>query len=233
MDRAYVLNHFLEGHPPAALLSTAAVIFEHGRSKAVRHIQVCHGSMLKCGQSRGSTFSFQARTSTINPIDHNTHIPLSSDMSTTVNGPAGNLRKRKSNTVLTSDSITNGQSTALLKVNAIPTEHGQEMDKKLDEHEVYEFGGPVGAFAMMTLFPALMCESKMRFRLRCVPKRPISGADTNGPRADYLWICLWYYEGKFVYPTSVNDVGPFFHRMWLHILDVSSWHGLLGSDLPD
>jgi delta24(24(1))-sterol reductase len=50
-------------------------------------------------------------------------------------GPASNLRKRKSNGALNSDNIANGQSTALLKVNAVPTEHGQEMDKKLDEHQ--------------------------------------------------------------------------------------------------
>jgi len=50
-------------------------------------------------------------------------------------GPAGNLRKRKSNGALNSDNIANGQSTALLKINAVPTEHGQEMDKKLDEHQ--------------------------------------------------------------------------------------------------
>jgi delta24(24(1))-sterol reductase len=49
-------------------------------------------------------------------------------------GPAGNLRKRKSGT-LNSETIANGGSTALMKINAMPTEHGQEMDKKLDEHQ--------------------------------------------------------------------------------------------------
>jgi delta24(24(1))-sterol reductase len=53
----------------------------------------------------------------------------------TANGPAGNLRKRKSQTVLNSEKIATGQSTAMMKINARPTEHGQEMDKKLDEHE--------------------------------------------------------------------------------------------------
>ena len=52
----------------------------------------------------------------------------------TANGPSGNLRKRKSQTVLNSEKIANGQSTAMMKINARPTEHGQEMDKKLDEH---------------------------------------------------------------------------------------------------
>jgi delta24(24(1))-sterol reductase len=31
--------------------------------------------------------------------------------------------------------VASGKSTALMKVNAVPTEHGQEMDKKLDEHQ--------------------------------------------------------------------------------------------------
>ena len=57
------------------------------------------------------------------------------DRMSTANAPAGNLRKRKSQTVLNSEKIANGQSTAMMKINARPTEHGQEMDKKLDEHE--------------------------------------------------------------------------------------------------
>lgn len=44
-----------------------------------------------------------------------------------------NLRQRKAN--LRSDDIANGNSTALLKINAVPTEHGQERDKELDEHQ--------------------------------------------------------------------------------------------------
>ncbi|WVF70772.1 hypothetical protein IAT40_005566 [Kwoniella sp. CBS 6097] len=115
----------------------------------------------------------------------------------------GDLRKRKSSTttkgeqkksgtVKNSDNILNGNSNALLLVNAMPTEHGQEMDKKLDEHSEYEFGGPVGVVAMMVGFPLLMY---------------------------YLWICLWFYRGKFVYPDSVDDIGPFFQRMGQHIYD--------------
>jgi delta24(24(1))-sterol reductase len=49
-------------------------------------------------------------------------------------GPASNLRKRKSGN-LNSEKIANGDSTALMKINAMPTEHGQEMDKQLDEHQ--------------------------------------------------------------------------------------------------
>jgi hypothetical protein len=43
--------------------------------------------------------------------------------------------------------------------------------------------------------------------------------ELNG--SDYLWICLWFYQGKFVYPTSVDDIRPFFHRMGTHIYEVS------------
>lgn len=53
-------------------------------------------------------------------------------------GPASNLRERKSASTATttnSQKIANGQSSALMKINAMPTEHGQEMDKQLDEHQ--------------------------------------------------------------------------------------------------
>ncbi|KAJ2934800.1 hypothetical protein H1R20_g2263, partial [Candolleomyces eurysporus] len=70
------------------------------------------------------------------------------------------------------------------------TEHGREMDKKLEQHETYEFGGPWGVAAIMTGFPILMY---------------------------YLWICLWFYDGKLVYPTSTEDIKPFLARMWGHI----------------
>lgn len=49
-------------------------------------------------------------------------------------GPASNLRERKSAST-NSQKVANGQSSALMKINAMPTEHGQEMDKKLDEHQ--------------------------------------------------------------------------------------------------
>jgi len=52
-----------------------------------------------------------------------------------LNGSASSLRQRKSENTVASDNILNGKSTAVLKINAIPTEHGQEMDKKLDLHE--------------------------------------------------------------------------------------------------
>jgi delta24(24(1))-sterol reductase len=34
----------------------------------------------------------------------------------------------------------------------------------------------------------------------------------------YLWICLWFYDGRLVVPTSVERL----QEMWTHIRDVSS-----------
>lgn len=33
----------------------------------------------------------------------------------------------------------------------------------------------------------------------------------------YLWICLWFYDGKLVYPSGLSDVAPFLQRMGHHI----------------
>ena len=38
----------------------------------------------------------------------------------------------------------------------------------------------------------------------------------------YLWICLWFYDGKLVYPTSSEDIKPFLARMWGHVAKVGS-----------
>jgi delta24(24(1))-sterol reductase len=38
----------------------------------------------------------------------------------------------------------------------------------------------------------------------------------------YLWICLWFYDGRLVVPTSVEGIKPFIQDMWAHIRDVSS-----------
>ncbi|KAJ7696605.1 ergosterol biosynthesis ERG4/ERG24 [Mycena rosella] len=69
---------------------------------------------------------------------------------------------------------------------------GKEIDRRLDQHDQYEFGGPFGVLAIMTGFPALMY---------------------------YLWICLWFYEGQLVRPSSLEDVQPFLARMWAHICE--------------
>ncbi|KAI0322770.1 ERG4/ERG24 ergosterol biosynthesis protein [Amylostereum chailletii] len=38
----------------------------------------------------------------------------------------------------------------------------------------------------------------------------------------YLWICLWFYDGQLVYPTSVDNIKPFFYQMWTHVRDDAS-----------
>ncbi|KAG1808748.1 ERG4 ERG24 ergosterol biosynthesis protein [Suillus subaureus] len=75
------------------------------------------------------------------------------------------------------------------------TDEGRKVDQLLDEHQTYEFGGPAGVTAMMVGFPMLMY---------------------------YLWICLWFYDGKLVYPASSEDIVPFLGRMWAHIRDDAS-----------
>ncbi|KAG9128126.1 C-24(28) sterol reductase [Ceratobasidium sp. 392] len=71
-----------------------------------------------------------------------------------------------------------------------PTSEGQKSDAQLDVHEHYEFGGPAGVTAMMAFFPMMMY---------------------------YFWICLRFYEGTLVHPSSFGDVGPFLDRMWMHV----------------
>lgn len=61
-------------------------------------------------------------------------LPTRDTKSCTMAVTQDNLRQRKAAN-LQSDDIANGNSTALLKINAVPTEHGQERDKELDEHQ--------------------------------------------------------------------------------------------------
>jgi delta24(24(1))-sterol reductase len=75
------------------------------------------------------------------------------------------------------------------------SEEGRKLDALLDQHGSYEFGGPWGVTAMMTGFPILMY---------------------------YLWICLWFYDGQLVGPSSLDDVQPFLQRMWVHVRDDAS-----------
>ena len=72
------------------------------------------------------------------------------------------------------------------------TEKGRERDRLMDTHQSWEFGGPWGVTAMITLFPVLMY---------------------------YLWICLWFYDGQFAHPTSLADIVPFFQRMGRHVYE--------------
>ncbi|KAG8717039.1 C-24(28) sterol reductase [Ceratobasidium sp. 394] len=34
----------------------------------------------------------------------------------------------------------------------------------------------------------------------------------------YLWICLWFYDGQLVHPSSIADCRPFLERMWGHVV---------------
>ncbi|KAF8141513.1 ergosterol biosynthesis ERG4/ERG24 [Boletus edulis] len=81
---------------------------------------------------------------------------------------------------------------------ATTSDEGRKIDQFLDQHQTrvpYEFGGPWGVTAMMIGFPLLMY---------------------------YLWICLWFYDGKLVSPASMDDIVPFLHRMWVHVRDDAS-----------
>lgn len=121
----------------------------------------------------------------------------------------------------TSTALKNGDSGARKRANGNGTTNGQskleisaegrKTDELLDKHgecvpripfaarlslmsnDRYEFGGPWGVAAMMTGFPLLMY---------------------------YLWICLWFYDGTLVYPTSVDGIQPFLWKMWEHVRDV-------------
>ncbi|KAI9440746.1 ergosterol biosynthesis ERG4/ERG24 [Lactarius indigo] len=74
------------------------------------------------------------------------------------------------------------------------TDEGRKTDKLLDSH-TRQFGGPWGVTAMMVGFPMLMY---------------------------YLWICLWFYDGQLVFPTSIGGIKPFLNQMWAHVRDDAS-----------
>ena len=42
----------------------------------------------------------------------------------------------------------------------------------------------------------------------------------------YLWICLVFYDGQLTFPSSVDDIQPFFGRMWGHIVQVRRQNAL-------
>ncbi|KAH9074843.1 ERG4/ERG24 ergosterol biosynthesis protein [Lactarius deliciosus] len=35
-----------------------------------------------------------------------------------------------------------------------------------------------------------------------------------------MWICLWFYDGRLVFPTSIGGIKPFLNQMWAHVRDV-------------
>lgn len=55
-----------------------------------------------------------------------------------------------------------------------------KLDEQLDKEIVYEFGGPLGALGMILGFPCLMY---------------------------YFWVCLEYYQGTLITPTSYTKEG--------------------------
>ncbi|CAO1613069.1 unnamed protein product [Parajaminaea phylloscopi] len=90
--------------------------------------------------------------------------------------------------------VGGSKETALINYNPgiVISEQGRVTDKKLDQHDDWEFGGPWGVTAMMVFFPLLMY---------------------------YLWICLWFYDGQIIVPKSIDQIGPFFAKLGNHIYE--------------
>lgn len=55
-----------------------------------------------------------------------------------------------------------------------------KLDTEMDKEVIYEFGGPLGATAMMIFFPCLMY---------------------------YFWVCVTYHQGKLITPSSFTLEG--------------------------
>jgi len=36
----------------------------------------------------------------------------------------------------------------------------------------------------------------------------------------YLWACLWFYDGRLVYPHSLAEAKPLFLEIWGHVKEV-------------
>jgi len=81
---------------------------------------------------------------------------------------------------------------AVGKVNGKPAAQNGKAAADVDDRVVMEFGGPIGTFLLMVFSHVTVY---------------------------YIWICLEYYGGSFVHPTSWNDVGPFARRMWAHVVE--------------
>eukprot|EP00742_Colponemidia_sp_Colp-10_P003852 GILJ01004102.1.p1 GENE.GILJ01004102.1~~GILJ01004102.1.p1 ORF type:complete len:465 (+),score=45.43 GILJ01004102.1:52-1446(+) len=69
---------------------------------------------------------------------------------------------------------------------------GDAKDKKLDYEVYYEFGGPVGVFAIMIFSHCLMY---------------------------YFWACLQINKGHMLLPHSSDDFLPFWHRMLSYVAE--------------
>jgi delta24(24(1))-sterol reductase len=84
---------------------------------------------------------------------------------------------------------TNSNNVPLFKAKVT------DLDMKLDNEIVYEFGGPLGCLGMMLGFPSLMY---------------------------YFWICLEYHQGKMIGPAvwTVEGVKSFFwNDIWAALVD--------------
>lgn len=81
--------------------------------------------------------------------------------------------------------IVNGHNLRVTKTD-------KDIDHRLDNEIVYEFGGPIGVVAMMIGFPMIMY---------------------------YFWICLTYHHGKLIGPDSFTLDGfkEFFEVCWTHV----------------
>ncbi|KAJ9096769.1 hypothetical protein QFC21_005039 [Naganishia friedmannii] len=107
-----------------------------------------------------------------------------------------------------------------------PTEHGRKMDKKLDEHFGWEFGGPWGVSAMMLGFPVLMCKPSTNYNNLLSRLTKIRSQLGLIKCLDYLWICLWHYHGAFARPSNLSVHGKgglleYAQTMWNFVKTVS------------
>lgn len=73
-----------------------------------------------------------------------------------------------------------------------PHMNGKAVKKPGEQTEEWEFGGPWGVLGIMVFSHVLIY---------------------------YCWICLTYYDAGVVYPSSLDDVGPFLKRMAQHITE--------------
>ncbi|KAL7416547.1 ERG4/ERG24 ergosterol biosynthesis protein [Mrakia frigida] len=102
-------------------------------------------------------------------------------------------RERKPQKVVPSKAAsTSNEKKKGSEVTFVPTPEARLKDLAADTHSHWEFGGPVGVTAMMTGFPCLMF---------------------------YLWTCLWFYQGRFIRPESIEDIRPFLNRIGNHIYE--------------
>ena len=104
----------------------------------------------------------------------------------------------------------------------------------------WEFGGPVGTLAMMLGFPCLMCKlfplgSVLSYSLFL---KSIFNTSLPNSNVDYLWICLWHFQGRLVHPTSLSwdgkgGIGTFLSEMVGIVKKVRITFPLMSRDKPE